>query len=178
MPFLPTHGHNSATETHRTAAREQRDRRRWVVLYVGDYDPSGMDMSERDLPNRLRRYGATDSFAITRLAITAEDLIEMARQGLTFGTRDKEEAARRQGVTTKRGHDSRRPWFERTYGRTCCELDAMNPNELRSRVGGAIIDNIDVPAWNQMVQIETAERDSLKGIMQRWHDSISGLATE
>jgi hypothetical protein len=74
VPFLPTHGHNSATETHQTAVRERHDARLWVVLYVGDWDPSEMDMSERDLPERLRRYGASDSFAIKRLAIHADDL--------------------------------------------------------------------------------------------------------
>src|SRR5215471_19457546 len=47
VPFLPTHGHNSATLTHHAAELERRDRRLWVVLYVGDFDPSGMDMSER-----------------------------------------------------------------------------------------------------------------------------------
>jgi hypothetical protein len=179
VPFLPTHGHNSATETRRTAAREHDDRRKWVVLYVGDWDPSGMDMSERDLPERLRRYGAKESFEIIRLAIQGDDLDEMARLGLTFDARDKErEAERKHGVGTRKGKDTRRPWFEREYGRRCCELDAMNPNELRRRVEEAIIDNIDVPAWDRMVQIETAECDSLKGILQSWQNSISGLATE
>ena len=28
-----------------------------IVLYVGDYDPSGMYMSEEDLPDRLEKYG-------------------------------------------------------------------------------------------------------------------------
>src|SRR5262245_45630830 len=60
VPFLPIHGHNSATEVKRQAQRQQQDPRTWVVFYVGDWDPSGMDMSERDLPERMRRYGATE----------------------------------------------------------------------------------------------------------------------
>ena len=27
-----------------------------IILYVGDYDPSGMFMSEEDLPNRFAKY--------------------------------------------------------------------------------------------------------------------------
>jgi hypothetical protein len=175
VPFLPTHGHNSATETRRLAARERRDSRLWVVLYVGDWDPSGMDMSERDLPERLRRYGASETFEIKRLAIVYSDLNSMERQGLTFDSRDKEvEAQRKHGVNTKKGKDTRRPWFEAEYGRRCCELDAMNPNELRERVEQAILAHINVPAWNHMVEVEKVECDSLKEIMQRWQNSISG----
>jgi hypothetical protein len=90
VPFLPSHGHNSATLTHDTAMREQADTRRWVVLYVGDWDPSGMDMSEQDLPRRLTRYGS--DVEIIRLAIVANDLTTLRE--LTFDSRAKEDAAR------------------------------------------------------------------------------------
>jgi hypothetical protein len=174
VPFLPTHGHNSATLTHDTAMREQADHRRWVVLYVGDWDPSGMDMSERDLPERLSRYGA--DVEIIRLAIVADDLTTL--RALTFDSRAKEEEARRNGARGKKGFDSRRPWFEARYGRTCCELDAMNPNELRRRVEQAILAHIDAPAWNHMAAIERVECNSLREVMSRWRASISGPATE
>jgi hypothetical protein len=176
VPFLAIHGHNSATKTHEAAWLEQHDRRLWVVLYVGDYDPSGMDMSERDLPSRLARYGG--EILLKRLAITADDLPSMSRSGLTFDTREKEEEARRKHVNPgKKGQDSRRPWFEANYGRTCCELDAMNPNELRRRIEQAILAYIDMAAWNHMVAIEQVECDSLREITDRWRTSISGPAT-
>ena len=176
VPFLPIHGHNSATITRRTAQYERYDRRHWVVLYVGDFDPSGMDMSERDLPERLQRYGATDTFRIIRLAIEATDLDDMERQALTFDSRDKEvEAERRYGPHTKKGKDTRRPWFEANYGRRCCELDAMNPNELRRRVELAILAHIDRDAWNQMRAIETVECDSFREIRERWDGLSDGL---
>jgi hypothetical protein len=168
VPFLVTHGHNSGTLTHRTAEREQADARKWVVLYVGDYDPSGMDMSERDLPNRLARYGS--DVEIVRLGIVADDLLTLP----TFDSRAKEiEAERKYGPGTKKGKDTRRPWFEAHYGRTCCELDALNPNELRARVEAAIIDRIDIPAWNRMREIEAVECQSLRDILNTWHDSLS-----
>ena len=168
VPWLVTHGHNSGTETHKAAMAEQADRRRWVVLYVGDWDPSGMDMSERDLPTRLLKYGS--DVEIIRLAIQERDLQTLP----TFDTRDKEvEAERIYGADTKKGKDTRRPWFEANYGRTCCELDAMNPNELRARVERAIRARIDVPAWNRMVEIERVESNSLRDILNRWHESLS-----
>jgi hypothetical protein len=103
----------------------------------------------------------------------------MDRQRLTFDVRDKErEAERKYGPNTKKGKEPRRPWFERAYGPRCCELDALNPNELRRRVEQEILANIDGPAWNHMVQVETVACDSLQEIMQRWQDSIAGPATK
>lgn len=47
-----------------------------TVLYVGDRDPSGMHMSEVDLPRRLERYGARDfDIEIVRVAIIEEDTL-------------------------------------------------------------------------------------------------------
>jgi hypothetical protein len=168
VPWLPTHGHNSASLTHEAAMQEQADWRRWVVLYVGDWDPSGMDMSERDLPRRLTRYGS--DVEIIRLGIVADDLRTLP----TFDSRDKEvEAERKYGRGTRKGKDTRRPWFEATYGRTCCELDALNPNVLRARVEQAIRARIEPAAWNQMRQIETVECDSLRDILTRWRRALS-----
>jgi len=176
IPFLAIHGHNSATKTHEAAWLEQHDRRTWVILYVGDWDPSGMDMSERDLPQRLARYGG--EIVLKRLAITADDLPSMSRLELTFDTREKEEEARRKHENPgKKGQDSRRPWFEARYGRRCCELDAMNPNQLRTRVRGAIEGLIDRQAWDKMRAIEAVECNSLKEILGAWRKSMSGPAT-
>jgi hypothetical protein len=173
VPFLPTHGHNSATLMHSQAEQAQDDDRRWVVLYVGDYDPSGMHMSEEDLPERLARYGS--DVEIYRLAIIRDDLRILP----TFDTRDKEvDAERKYGPRTRKGKDTRRPWFEERYGRTCCELDALNPNELRRRVEQAILAHIDVAAWNHMRAIEEVECNSLRDVMMRWRQSISGQATK
>jgi hypothetical protein len=41
-----------------------------LVLYVGDWDPSGMHMSEVDLPKRLAEYGG--SVEIQRMALNDE----------------------------------------------------------------------------------------------------------
>ena len=53
--FMPVHGFSSATAAHDLA--EDDDGRDLIVLYVGDYDPSGMFMSEEDLPARFEKLG-------------------------------------------------------------------------------------------------------------------------
>jgi hypothetical protein len=49
--FRVMHGFSSATSVHDVA--EDDDGRDLTALYVGDYDPSGLFMSEQDLPSRL-----------------------------------------------------------------------------------------------------------------------------
>jgi hypothetical protein len=53
--FQVMHGFSSATIVYDIS--QDDDGRPLIVLYVGDFDPSGMFMSEEDLPNRLAEYG-------------------------------------------------------------------------------------------------------------------------
>jgi hypothetical protein len=69
--FLPVHGFSSATAVRDLA--QDDDPRPLVILYVGDFDPSGMFMSDKDLPARLEKYGGY-RVSIRRLAILADDV--------------------------------------------------------------------------------------------------------
>jgi hypothetical protein len=60
-------GFSSAPTVHDAA--QDDDGRDLIVLYVGDYDPSGMFMSEEDLPARLDKYEGYH-IEITRIALT------------------------------------------------------------------------------------------------------------
>ena len=51
--FRVMHGFASATAVNDVAEAADARGRPLVALYVGDYDPSGLYMSERDLPQRL-----------------------------------------------------------------------------------------------------------------------------
>jgi hypothetical protein len=53
--FRVMHGFSGATTIHDVA--QDDDGRPLIVLYAGDYDPSGLFMSEQDLPVRLAKYG-------------------------------------------------------------------------------------------------------------------------
>jgi hypothetical protein len=105
--FLPVHGFSSATAAHDIA--EDDDGRDLIVLYVGDFDPSGMFMSEQDLPARFAKYNG-NHVKLRRIALTREQL-----NGLpSFPATDKRK-------------DPRYEWFRNNYGDDCWELDAMDP---------------------------------------------------
>jgi hypothetical protein len=52
--FNPVHGFDSGTDTYEVG--EDADGRPPIILYVGDFDPSGMFMSEVDLLKRFAKY--------------------------------------------------------------------------------------------------------------------------
>jgi hypothetical protein len=154
------HRYGSATAVYDAAQDSIADtRRKLTVLYVGDWDPSGLAMSAVDLPERIWRYGGEVN--LQRLAITASD---QQADLPSFSAFDKRK-------------DPRYHWFTQNYGVRCWELDAMNPVDLRERVAAAIHDVIDVAAWERADVVERAERESLTSILNSW-PGISRQASE
>lgn len=144
VPFRVMHGFASATAVNDIAELSRVDDRPFVALYVGDRDPSGMHMSEVDLPDRIDRYGG--EVQIIRVAISEED--SHSHDVPSFD------------AVTKTG-DARHSWYIENYGTRCWELDALSPAILRDRVADAIIDEIDPDLWKRADEIEAAERESL-----------------
>jgi hypothetical protein len=145
--YRSMHGFTSATKIHDIADLTLSLDKPLRVLYVGDFDPSGMAMSEVDLQARLDGYGAED-FTITRVALTRADTLGLA----SFPASDK-------------AKDPRHDWFVRIYGNRCWELDAMNPNDLRQKVTDAIIAVLDVPAWNICKRTEAAQVETFRTVL-------------
>jgi hypothetical protein len=185
VDFLPVGGFSSSTRVYELAQSATPDRP-LLLIYLGDFDPSGMGMSVQDLPRRLLSYstaadapsreevrGWTETtveyclleagLVFRRITLTESDCDHIGHE-LSFPASDKR-------------HDTRYPWFVRQYGDQCWELDSMNPNDLRARVETAIRAEIDPVAWNRYVHAEEVERASIETTLTAWN-SISGLAPE
>ena len=148
VPFMALHGYNSATKVYELAQEIRRDKRHHVFLYVGDYDCSGMHMSEVDLPQRLERYSCASAFYLRRIALTDDDIDTLP----SFAAK----------VT-----DPRYGWYVDNYGDEAWELDAMDPNDLRERVDMEIAEYVDDEAWEHHKITETAEKETVKTIAER-----------
>jgi len=146
--FLAVHGFSSATAAHDIA--EDDDGRDLIVLYVGDFDPSGMFMSEEDLSARFAKYNG-DHIRLQRIALTRPQL-----KGLPpFPASDKRK-------------DPRYRWFVANYGPRCWELDAMDPNDLRDCVEREIVKLIEPSAWQRCEIVNKAEQQSLRTVLDSW----------
>jgi len=153
VTFRVNRGFTSATVINDIAEEVEGDPRPFVALYVGDYDPSGLYMSEVDLPRRLEEYGAT-RFAVERVALVEADLHPLRR--LSFP------------VETKAA-DPRYRWYVQTTSRNRgWELDALDPNALRARVRTAIERYIEPVAWERVMVAERAVQRSLDAAMRGW----------
>jgi hypothetical protein len=146
--FQVMHGFSSATTVHDIS--EDDDGRALIILYVGDFDPSGMFMSEEDLPNRFSKYDG-DHVTLRRIALTREHVNGL----LSFSATDKRK-------------DPRYTWFIRNFGHRCWELDAMDPNDLRACVKREIKKLIEPVAWKRCETINKAEQESLRTVLDSW----------
>jgi hypothetical protein len=146
--FRVMHGFSSATTVYDVAQGD--DGRPLVVLYVGDFDPSGLFMSEEDLPARLIEYGGAH-IEMRRIALTRKQVGDLP----WFPAADK-------------AKDPRYKWFLNNYGARCWELDAMDPNELRDCVESSIVELIEPVAWQRCLTVNLAEQESLKTIIGKW----------
>lgn len=160
ITFRVMHGYTSSTTAHMVAGESLEDLRHLTALYVGDYDPSGLHMSEVDLPRRLERYGG--EVEIIRVALTSTDIMSSTLPSFATETKQK---------------DPRYGWYlNRTRSARCWELDALSPAILRDRVEEAIRERLDVGAWNAAGITEHAEIESLSSILNNW-PGISGQAS-
>jgi len=136
--------HNAATRfrEHETNGRPV------IVLYFGDFDPSGEDMV-RSLAERLANQGSEPE--IIKCALTLDDI-------------------RRYGLPTDftKHTDTRRAAFVRKWGDVSVELDALPLEVLQARIIEEVETRIDLEALRRVQRQERKERqrlvDALKDI--------------
>ena len=129
---FPTRGYPSFTYVNRMATyiRNRLKDKPTVVLYFGDFDPSGIDI-ERDLEDRLRKYDAGD-FKVRRVALTKDQIQQYSLPPMPV----------------KRS-DARSEGFMESYGDQSVELDALDPNTLKFMVAQSIASNINLDLWKK-----------------------------
>ena len=146
--FRVMHGFSGATSVYDIA--QDDDGRPLIALYVGDYDPSGIWMSVRDLPERLKKYGG-EHVEVIRVALDVDQLVGLP----SFPASDKKS-------------DAPYKWFVDNYGDHCWEPDAMDPNDLRAAVRSVIEAAIEPEAWNRCLKVNKAEQESLRSVLDSW----------
>ena len=128
---FPTRGYPSFSYVQQMSSyiRNKLRGKPTIVLYFGDFDPSGIDI-ERDLSDRLEKYKAGD-FVVKRVALTSDQI-------KTYNLPP---------MPVKRS-DARSDSFLAEHGDTSVELDALEPNIFQRMVAKSIEENIIVRKWN------------------------------
>lgn len=158
VTFRVMHGFASATALNDIAEASNDSEKPLFALYVGDRDPSGLYMSDVDLPERLVRYGG--KVFLSRIALLPEDTENLP----SFDAETKIK-------------DGRYQWYRTRYGRQCWELDAMPPPLLRERVEAEIRHHILMDRWERAIAVENVETESMATFLQVWKSKF-GPATK
>jgi len=161
VPYLACRGYNSLTEEWDAVQRLNQWRKAGytpVILYLGDHDPSGLDMT-RDHEDRIQMFGGR--FEIKRLALNMSQIEEYNPP-----------------PNPAKQTDSRFEEYALTYGYDCWELDALEPNVIDSLISEAILRYRDEDTYAAVLAQEEKEKALLRKVADRWEtiaDFLGGL---
>jgi hypothetical protein len=149
VPFTANKGYSSSSAMYEASKRflhqAQRDKELYV-LYLGDHDPSGIDMT-RDVDDRL------DLFLKTPLG--RDGCCEIKRLALNIDQVQEMKPPKNPAKIT----DSRAATYIKRFGRSSWELDAIEPRRLDSLVSSAIKSLVDMKLWKQSGKTQQKGRD-------------------
>jgi hypothetical protein len=118
-----------------------------IVLYFGDFDPSGLDI-DRSAEERLLEYSDAADFEMVRVALTPDDVVNLPPN------------------PTKR-LDKRAESYIAKYGDKCWELDALPPDELRERVRAVIKSYINQEIWQADQERLNREKSEIREMISK-----------
>lgn len=165
VPYLACRGYASASEIwragHERLLPKMQADKQVTILYLGDHDPSGIDMT-RDIRERLNVFTARSNSPLQ---------VEVERLALNM---DQVELYNPPPNPTKLT-DSRAEWYIDQYGESCWELDALDPVVISDLIRNAIESRRDDAVWNASIARETAARASLAAVADQWGSLMSFL---
>jgi hypothetical protein len=145
--FIPG-GRVSTTMIYEATKRfREHDNKKRILLYLGDYDPCGLDMILRDIPKRINYFG--NGIEIIQIALTKKQI-------------EENNLPTDQITKTK---DNNKDWYEELSGTSkCWELDALKPTIIRKIVEDNILKYLDL---NLFEQVKEREQADIKKIIER-----------
>jgi hypothetical protein len=141
-------GQVSETFAWNIAAVWQQISKPIYAYYLGDHDPSGLEI-ESTLRRKLLEFTGREirwkRLAVTKAQFKRKDIL---------------------GFPVKRsGAPSRWRSYIKAYGDRCVEVDALEPNEIRALVKTAIEGHIDEVEWRALQETERLEKESIRDLV-------------
>lgn len=152
VAFTANKGYSSASAMYEAGQRLRRVRADTIeVLYMGDHDPSGIDMT-RDVEERLSLF-ARRPVNVRRIALNMDQVDEL---------NPPENPAK---LT-----DPRAARYVEEFGDSSWELDAIEPNALAQLVRDAVLEVRDEDLWEAALGEEESTRQRLHGYADKLRD--------
>ena len=157
VPILVNRGYSSASAMYDSFMRFVHNgaykERPVKILYLGDFDPSGLDMI-RDIRERITEFqeGYNDGYLVEDMQFSIE-AIALTKQQIEHYNPPPNPAK----VTDPRAKE-----FIRKHGRTSWEVDALRPEVLNALLRDSILKNIDERLYSEIVGREDSDKMKLK----------------
>lgn len=154
VPYYSCKGYSSTSGMYFAGKRlEQKleDGKRVVVLYLGDHDPSGLDIT-RDIEDRLNMFaGCIGQIHIERIALSMEQVRKYSLP-----------------PNFAKDTDSRAYDYKKQFGHSSWELDALKPEVLDALIDSEIVKLLDMPRFKVAQAIEDTESEKLQQLIVKW----------
>lgn len=153
-------GYSSASTMYDLAKRVQNqinDGKHVIILYLGDHDPSGLDMI-RDIRDRITEFltegneYTEPNFEVIQIALNMEQIRQYNPP-----------------PNPAKISDPRAGWYIEKFGRSSWELDALRPDVLIRIAEEGIRAHLDVVKYNKWIELE----DKQKRALQRFGDELA-----
>lgn len=149
VPVFPAKGYDSWSHFLKAVKKIRKmEDKEIVVLYLGDHDPSGLNIPS-DLQERCKLMNLDVRFE--RIAITEEQIKQYDIPRLPL----------RKNPKTGKYKDTRAPEYVEKYGSWFVELDALKPSVLKYIVAEKVKELLDLEAFEQDLRTQDMETDFL-----------------
>lgn len=149
VPMMVNRGYSSQSAMYEASKRylgqddSKVEKLGRVILYLGDFDPSGEDMV-RDIGDRMMTFGCGAEFEIRKIALT---LVQVKQY--------------KPPPNPAKHEDPRSKEFIAKYGASSWEVDAINPKELTRIIKKEIERFIDKDAMRIILEKENDDKMKL-----------------
>jgi len=153
VTFQANKGYSSSSALYLAAKRfvtASRDGKNLHIIYLGDHDPSGIDMT-RDILDRMNLF----------VGQLAGEEVEVHRAALNMAQIDELRPPKNPAKLT----DTRADDYVRKFGESSWELDAIEPRRLAKLVEDAIRDLMDKPLFDRLEREMMLNRSTLKALV-------------
>jgi len=154
IPYCVNRGYTSASSIYdlrnRLYYQVKVEGKKVVILYLGDHDPSGLDMI-RDIKDRLHEM-LESPFA--EKWIDFEDNVQIIQVALTMEQIKQYDPPPNPAKLT----DTRARWYIEKWGESCWEVDALPPDKMIRIVENAIKEHIDLEKYEAIKELECKQR--------------------
>ncbi len=151
VPLVANKGYGSMTNLYEGSKRfldAAEDGKNLHILYLGDHDPSGLDM-DSDIAKRMEMFGVND-LRVQRMALTTDQV------------REYNPPPNPAKIT-----DSRAKSYIAQFGNTSWEVNALSPTTLNNVLRDRIEELIDVDALDDVLKEEAEEKEWLRATVAK-----------